>query len=336
MKTPWIGSAAVVFVVLVIGRHYYSHGQQPPPPSAHAAVPVVQGTSFVPKPEKRPVATATAAARSAPHNYRTEFQVQQDYWAYAQQLLPRAKAGNADAQFYLGKILSFCGSVNRGFFEHLRQKITLDEALQLAAARHLSMEEVQTLYTRCHGFQTADVSSWGSEQEWFNKATDAGQPAASASIAGEILERQYLETYQKAGGHPELGEPVRPGADPDALLLTAAKSLDPEALYGIGKVKAVQQQMAHSNDATEAYAWMLVGCQRGFPCNGNFDWIMTGCPNCNPDNPTPKNNLMAELTYRGGNNNWATVQQRAKQINASLDAGRWDELGLNSTQVAGN
>jgi len=73
---------------------------------------------------------------------------------------------------------------------------------------------------------------------------------------------------------------VRPGADPDALLLTAAKSLDPEALYIIGKVTALKRQMAHSNDATEEYAWMLVGCQRGFPCNGNFDWITTGCPNC--------------------------------------------------------
>jgi hypothetical protein len=333
MKAPWIGGAAVVLGVLLIGWHYYSHGQPPPPPSAHAAIPAVQGTSSVPKPEKRTVATATVAA-SSPHNYREEFQAQQDYWGYAQQLLPRAKAGDADAQFYLGKILGFCGSVNRGFFEHLRQKITLDEALQLAAERHFSQEKVQTLYTRCHGFQTEDISSWGSEQEWFNRATDAGQPAASASIAADILERQYLETYQKAGGHPELGPPVRPGADPDALLLTAAKSLDPEALYMIGKVKAVRQQLAHSTDVTEEYAWMLVGCQRGFPCNGNFDWIMTGCPNCNPDNAPPENSLMAELTDREGN--WAAVQQRAQQINASLEAGRWDELGLNSTQVAGN
>ena len=232
--------------------------------------------------------------------------------------------------------------MNRRFFEHLRQKITLDEALQLAAERHFNLDEVQTLYTRCYGFQTEDGSSWGSEQEWFNKATDAGQPAASANIAGDILERQYLETYQKAGGHPELGPPVRPGADPDALLLTAAKSLDPEALYRIGRVKALQQQMAHSDDATEEYAWMLVGCQRGFPCNGIgngnvlLDWIAEGCPNCNPDNASPENSLMAELTNRGGNNNWAAVQQRAQQINASLEAGRWDELGLNSTQMAGN
>ena len=335
MKTPWIGSAAVLLGVLLMGWRYSSHGQQPPPPPPHAAIPVAQSASFVPQPEKRTVATAAVAA-SSPHDYRKEFPAQQDYWAYAQQLLPRARAGDADAQFYLGKILSFCGSVNRGFFEHQRQKITLDEALQLAAERYFSLEQVQTLYTRCHGFQTEDVSSWGSEREWFNKATDAGQPAASASIAADILWRQYLETYQKAGGHPELGPPVRPGADLDALLLTAARSLDPEALYMIGKVKALQQQMAHSKDATEEYAWTLVACQRGFPCNGNFDWITTGCPNCNPDNPTPENSLMADLTNRGGNNNWAAVQQRAQQINASLEAGRWDELGLNSTQVAGN
>jgi len=337
MKTPWIGSAAVLLGILVVGWHYYRPGQPSPPPSpsAHAPIPVVQGTFSVPKPEKRTVATATNVAEISPHNYRKEFPAQQDYWVYAQQLLPRAKAGDADAQFYLGKILSFCVSANRGFFEHLRQKITLDEALQLAAERYFSQEQVQTFYTRCHGFQTADLSSWGTEREWFNKATDAGQPAASASIAADILWREYLETFQKAGGHPELGPPVRPGADPNALVLTAAKSLDPEALYMIGKVKALQRQMADSNDETEEYAWMLVGCQRGFPCNGNFDWIMTGCPNCNPDNPNPENSLMADFTNQGGNN-WGAVQQRAQQINAGLEAGRWDELGLSSTQGAGD
>src|SRR4051794_33229033 len=99
MKTPWVGGAAVVLGILVIGWHYYSHAQQPPLPSTHAAVQVVQGISSVPKPEERTVAAATVAAIS-PHNYRKEFQAQQDYWAYAQQLLPRARAGDADAQFY--------------------------------------------------------------------------------------------------------------------------------------------------------------------------------------------------------------------------------------------
>jgi hypothetical protein len=334
MKIAWIGSAAVVLSVLVIGWRYAHHDQQPPPPAAQAAIPVGEGTSSVPQPEKRNVA-ATAVAAIAPHSYRKEFQAQQDYWAYAQQLRPRAQSGDADAQFYLGKILGFCKSVDQGFFENRRQKLSLDEALQQATEYHYDPEQVKTFYARCHGFQTEDVSSWGSEQDWFNRATNAGQPAASASIAADILARQYLETYQKAGGHPELGPPVRPGADPDALVLAAAKSLDPEALYMIGNVKLQEEQSAGSKDATEAYAWILVGCQRGFPCNGKFDWVMTGCPNCNPDNPAPEDSVMTEFTNMGGNS-WAAVQQRAQQINASLDAGQWDELGLNATQVAGN
>jgi hypothetical protein len=334
MKIHWIGGAAVVLGVLVIGWRYAYHGQQPPPPSAQAAIPVGEGTSSVPQPEKRNVA-ATAVAAVTPHSYRKEFQAQQDYWAYAQQLRPRAESGDAGAQFYLGKILGFCKSVNQGFFENRRQKISLDEALQQAIKYHYDPEQVKTLYARCHGFQTEDVSSWGSEQDWFNKATDAGQPAASASIAADILWQQHLESIQKAGGHPEVGPPVRPGADPDALVLAAAKTLDPEALYMIGKVKLLQQQRDGSNDATEAYAWILVGCQRGFSCNGKFDWMMSGCPNCNPDNPAPEDSVMTEFTNMGGNS-WAAVQQRAQQINASLDAGQWDELGLNSTQVAGN
>ena len=64
MKTPWVGSAAVVLGILVIGWHYYSHGQQPPLPSTRAAIQVVQGISSVPKSEERTVAAATVAAIS--------------------------------------------------------------------------------------------------------------------------------------------------------------------------------------------------------------------------------------------------------------------------------
>ena len=188
MKIHWIGGAAVVLGALVIGWRYAHHDQQPPSPSAPASIPVGEGTSSVPQPEKRNVA-ATAVAAGTPHSYRKEFQAQQDYWAYAQQLRPRAEAGDADAQFYLGKILGFCKSVNQGFFENRRQKISLEEALQQATAYHYyDLEQVKTFYARCHGFQTEDASSWGSEQDWLNKATDAGQPAASASIAAYMLE----------------------------------------------------------------------------------------------------------------------------------------------------
>lgn len=328
MKSHVIGIGAVVLCLLVLGWYWSHGGQHPPLPARPTATHSVQISPSAPKPQHRPV---DAPIRPAPRDYRKEFQAAQDYWAYAQQLLPRAKAGDADAQFYLAKILEFCDSANKAFFEHLRQPITLDEALQKATKQNRSVELTQTIYTRCHGFQTQDGSSLGSALEWLNRATDAGQPAASATIATDILTRQYLESFQRAGGTPELGPEVRPGADPDALLLAAAQSLDPEALYTIGLAQGTRQRMAHSQDATEQYAWMLVGCQRGYPCNGHFDWITTGCPTCNPNNPTPEDSLMAEV-----GNNWAAVQQRAQQINASLEAGQWDALGLNSTQAASN
>lgn len=313
--------SAVVLGVLIRWL-YLSCGRNPAPPAVPVATAPPHSAPAMPQHQSVAVATVT---RSPPHDYSKEFRAQQDYWAYAHELLPKANAGDADAQFYLGKILRFCDRANKSFFENMRQRITLDEALQVAAEQHRSQEQTQAIYTRCHAFATEDSSSLGDAREWFNKATDAGQPAASAIIAGNILWRQYLEIRQKAGGTPELGPPVRPGADPQALLLQAARSQDPEALYAIAGVALLRGQMRHDDDPTDGYAWLILACQRGYPCNG--DWITIGCPNCGPDNPDPQSALMAQA-----GDYWPAAQARAAQLGASLEAGQWDRLGFNAAQ----
>jgi hypothetical protein len=264
---------------------------------------------------------------------RRQFESAGNYWDYAHQLLPRARAGNADAQYYLSKILEFCDYANKSYFQRNGADLTLDQALQLAVERRRPVEVTQAVYDRCHEFQSADTTDLGSAAQWLALATKAGQPTAEATTAQKMYSQEYIKSFLKAGATPTAensAPPLGDGADPRTLLLDAIKSRDPEALFSVAMAAGALEQLHPSKDGqnTNQLAWMLVACQRGYDCSGRPDWLTSGCPNCGTRtaaNQAPDNRMM---TIAG--DNWPAVQQRAQQINAILDAGQWDELDIGS------
>ncbi|HTV94780.1 MAG TPA: hypothetical protein VME42_02230 [Steroidobacteraceae bacterium] len=274
------------------------------------------------------VAAANSVSTRGPSSirYKTAFAESNNYWAYAHEILPAAKAGDPDAQFYLSRLLEKCDQDNKMFFQHKGQKLTLDEGLQFAVQRHLSMASAQSVFEKCHEFQENDPAELGSAAAWLAKATDAGQPLAQATTASKILMQELMQRFSQASGapNPNASDVIESNTDPRELLRLAVESKDPEVFFSIGDVQTLLDP-TNTDASTNRLAWWLVACERGLDCSANADWVKNTCasdPQCaSVDSPRDFVRTLAQ-------DSWPDVEQRAREISAKLDAGKWDELGI--------
>jgi hypothetical protein len=269
----------------------------------------------------------SATSTSSPIDYKKSFAEARNYWDYAHKILPAAKAGNADAQFYLSRLLERCNEDNKMYFERRGEKLTLDQGLQFAVERHLPIELAQSAFERCHEFHENNSEELGNASDWLAKATDAGQPIAEATMASKILFQEVTQNIAQTSGAPRASAiQIASSADPRELLRAAVESRDPEVLFSIGDAQGMLNPSS-SDIATNRFAWWLVACQRGLDCSANATWVKNMCasdPQCaSADSPS-------DLVRGLARDIWPEVQQRAQEISAKLDAGEWSELGLGS------
>jgi hypothetical protein len=271
---------------------------------------------------------ATSKTRSVSNDYKRSFAESHNYWDYANKILPAAKNGDSDAQFYLSRLLERCDEDNRMYFQRGGQKLPLDEGLRFAVKRHLSIEVAQSVFDRCHEFQENDLAQLGSAADWLAKATAAGQPLAEATTASKILTQSMLQNFARAGGVPNPSgmAKIESGVDPRKLLRAAVESKDPEVLFSIGEEQGVLNP-SNSDTVTMQFAWWLVACQRGLDCSENANWVKNSCGDdaqcASAGGPEDRVRTLA-------GDKWPEVQQRAREIDAKLDAGQWGALGLGS------
>lgn len=261
-------------------------------------------------------------------NYRKTFAESNDYWAYAKKILPAAKAGDPDAQFYLSRLLERCEEGNRMYFQKLGKALTLDEGLQFAVQRHLPIEVAQAVFDKCHELQERDRQELGSSNDWLAKATAAGQPLAEAVTASKIFSQELMQNFARAEGVPETNTTTPPDsvADPRALLRAAVESGDPEVFFEIGEMQSMLDP-AGIDSGTKRLAWWLIACERGLDCSTNAEWVKNTCvsdPQCaSISSPTDIVQMLA-------GEHWPDVQQHALNISEKLDAGQLDDLGIGS------
>jgi len=322
---------AVLLATVVVWRAQTLRAPLPPkqpPPAIRANISKAGPAALVPAGSRLP---RTVEPAPVAIDYKKSFAEAHDYWDYAHRLLPAAKAGNADAQFYLSRVLERCDEDNRMYFQRRGQKIGLDEGLQYAVKRHLSIEVAQSVYDKCHEFQENDSADLGSASDWLARATAAGQPIAKTTTASKLLLKDLQENLARAGGvpNPNTKATIETESDPRSLFRSAVRSKDPEVLFMIGDAQRLLYP-ASSDSSVSQFAWWLVACQRGFDCSGDAVWVKNSCGD-NAD-CTSIADPMDRVRKLAGDQ-WPVVQQRAQDISAKLDAGRWDELGLGSAAV---
>jgi hypothetical protein len=260
-------------------------------------------------------------------DFKKRFADAHDYWAFAHDLLPAAKAGNSDAQYYLSKVMEYCGGVNRSYFNRRGERVDLDQALQNAGRMHQSLDLVQLAYDRCNEFFRQDASELGTAADWLASATRAGQPLAQSATASKLVMQGLLDNYAKTGAVPtSIPEPAKVKGDPRELLYEAVQSKDPDVLYNIGELYPALNPDDPDRDVVR-FAWILVACERGLDCSANAEWVKYDC--FGSDACSSATSSSDFVRFLAGDH-WSQVQQRAGEIGAALDNGSWDKLGLGS------
>ncbi len=285
-----------------------------------AATPVVDARADIPIANR-----ANAVLIPGRVNYEALFKESHDYLDFARATLPAAKAGDADAQYRLGMALKFCESTYGGYFHRKGQWIGIDEALQWGAREHRPDSLTRMVYARCHDLHEQGGTDFGTGEEWVERAARRNQPQAIAAYAMDSYMHDYMATPRNAA----TGEVADPSAIAEklgefrAMLRTAVQSKDPEVLFAVGTAQGLFDQ--HFDDKMiNELAWWLVSCQRGFDCSATADWVQFGCPHdlCEIGGDG------VQSIRRSAGENIPLIEQRAREINANLDANNWDALGI--------
>jgi hypothetical protein len=108
------------------------------------------------------------------------------------------------------------------------------------------------------------------------------------------------------------------------LLGTALRSRHPEVIMEISH----HTLLLFGEDAPEGehLAWQMAACERGAECGPGSDIVFF---NCLFENRCQPYEGWIDILRRSGD--FPAIETRAREINALIDAGEWEELGFGET-----
>jgi hypothetical protein len=313
----------VVFAV-VIAMHW--ERDEPPPvratpvdsapaPAAPAAVP-----STAPPPSNRPATpppmpATTHAAPSFVSAHEAQVREATDYLELARQLLPKAREGDADAQFHLYQALDYCRNGYAQYFDRGQKRNTLDEALREASgAPRTDLAEVRRVHARCQKLMADDSDELAHAERWLNAAVAGAHPRAQVEMAAQMASNSLHHPAQRAA--QSLSEARR-------MTRAALASRDAATIWKAGALTPLRQGSTN-NDYLEGLAWWQAACSRGLDCGPGSERVRELCrfiANCQA------HESVDDILRRSAQNP-TELDTRAREINALIDAGDWEALGL--------
>ena len=264
----------------------------------------------------------------SPIDYAKAFRESTNYRSFILSALPAAQSGDPDAQYYLHAALAYCDESYSFYFRPRGKVLTLDEAIAVRSELPgpSMTEAIKRAYSRCHEVNEAKDSGWGTAQGWLSKATDAGQPVAQMETAQKI----FLRPLVRGGVSAESEDPaIAQGTYIEArsLVRAAIESKNPQAIFDMGGLQGFLQQGEPQEQMTQdAITWEYVACLRGFDCGVDAEWYRQFC--LSGSNCLPGESGVDYLRRTAPMLNVLDLEQRAYDLNAKIDAGAWDELGI--------
>jgi len=252
-----------------------------------------------------------AAPPLVPLDPRAERKRAKDYRTLVNVLLPLAKAGSASAQYEIASALHYC---EQNLYAHFISRATRAPKTNEEIRRNyeklddVAQQQFSESYEDCHALLN-DLDSLKSSTDWLDRAAEAGYPPAIFAQADLKLQTSVIK------GDSAGIDQARQSA------IFASTSADPEVLFGMatfvtgaGKTQTQAAQLMS--------AWWLVGCERGYDCSAQSEWIQSNCidPQC-ANKPT----VVEELQRMNGAA-FGEVQQLADQINAAIDSRDREEI----------
>lgn len=317
-----VGIALVVGVVVATQWPREEPAPIPPPDivipaTASAPVPAAGAPPVEPAASTTSVAPAPVAATAAEtppralHPLETQLRESRDLLAFAQGLLPRAREGDRDSQYFLYAAMDYCRDGYREYFDQGRERRSLDAALDGAANTRMR-DEIARVHSRCRALMESDDDALGEPEQWLAQAARAGQPRA-----------QIEQAARMARNSPNLpaSQLDRSLADARRLARDSLATRDPAVIWKLGEITALRGESAADVDFA---AYARAACDRGLDCGPGSaaaeDWCRV-VPDCQPSES------VADMILRSSPDP-SRVAELARELNARIDAADWPALGL--------
>lgn len=301
-----IALLAAIWAVTTTSRHTDSRTQ----PDVAKATPEV-GPS---PPAFQAAAKERGSENSGVERYARALHLANDYWEFASAVIEAARGGDRVAEYYLARSLQYCDDGYRMYFIRGSKRRTLDEALQWASTRPAtSTQEVQEVFDRCERLEQASDHPFGDAAEWLGKSANAGYDLAMLDSAQALV--------RKAGVSGNV-EDVAARREAKRLALAALRERRPETIFRMGDLATLIAGEGQSADEVQ-WVWRLAGCQRGYDCSKDAEWLKFQCRfdlNCQPQDDG------IDFIRRNNSANFDELQQRARELSEKLDEGKFEDL----------
>jgi hypothetical protein len=312
-------SVFVTALCIAAAVFWWRHGVESAPPLSNALpqpqAPVNAESAGVTPPVLVAPASQTTASPLPVEDYAAQLRAATDYLEFARALLPAARAGDHEAQFYLFRALDYCAIEYRAYVDRGSKRRSLEEALTWAATHWpYDAEAVRLIHSRCHTLMETGTKEFGERGEWLRKASDGGFPLAQAVAANRRQLKGVSTTDDVAGRQKES----------ERLLSLAIRSRNPEVIWEIARSPISLQADGIDHDLNH-FAWLLAACHRGLDCAAQSEVVMMVCrldTSCQPYETA------ADIFRRWRADSFPEIETRARWINEKIDAGDWEALGF--------
>jgi hypothetical protein len=276
------------------------------PPKSKFAADRATGSPVAPP---RPI-TKPAAAPKSP-DYAAQFRSAGDLLSFLEALAPAAAEGDVPALYYLAVASRRCTREYSELFGPPGREKTLDEALEKDFWTKYYEQLARKIYGQCQRFKALAANPFTEWRDLLEAAAEAGSGPAKALLAFEMQNGMIREHDPTARG--QTTNEIR------ALAKEAIRSKDPEAIFHLAFVESITGRTGTPEDV--AGAWMLAACQRGLECGSTSEGFQFFCkwdPACLPSE------TLVDLFRRRPR--FDDFQRLANELNAKLDADRFDEI----------
>jgi hypothetical protein len=319
--------AAIVAIVAVLGAWYWRAGDRPDGDDQGVVVPV-------PSRVENPIETAHAGSSgnavttlkfdTGQPDYAAGYRDADDLLAFLKSIAPAAQAGDPDALYWTFRASRRCVRDYIVYFGHGDHERTLEGALAMNAQFGPDEKSTRELYARCASFKAAADNPYRDWKASLKRAADGGSPVGQAAFANE--KRLELVGAQDPTSKARLEDEML------TLARQALRSKDPAVLIELSGVAATRVKPTDVDANGGSWqvddmdsVWIIAACQRGYDCsldNEDFRYV------CHLDFACQPFDTILDFLRRRRPDNFDELQLRASDLNAKLDANRFDEIDL--------
>jgi hypothetical protein len=312
-----IGLLLVVTALTLALVAWYLRAEPVTAPVAHAATPTA-----VPKPPQfasaranetpaQPLRAVAEAAAAKSTNYAAQFLHASDLLIFLEALAPAAADGDVDALYHMGRASWRCTREYSTLFGPPGREMTLEVALEKEYWTKYHELLARRIHGQCQRFKAMANNPFTEWENLIDAAAEAGSGPAKALLVLE-MGRGTIRMHEGETDE-QRNSKIR------ALAKEAIRTKDPEVLFQFAYVDSISGKSGTAEDM--AGAWMLAACQRGLECGRSSEQFQFFCkwdPDCKPSE------TLVDLWRRRPR--FDEFQRFANELNAKLDADRFDEI----------